>query len=68
VKFIPLESPTPLRTAGILLKSARQRTLACRSFISAIRKAIIDAHMDVPRIGAATAFLEIAKKRELPIG
>jgi LysR family transcriptional regulator, cyn operon transcriptional activator len=48
VKFIPLESPTPLRTAGILLKSTRRKSLACRSFISVIRKAIVDAHMDVP--------------------
>jgi LysR family transcriptional regulator, cyn operon transcriptional activator len=56
VKFIPLESPTPLRTAGILLKSTRPKTLACQSFISVIRKAIIDANMDVPPKGATTSF------------
>lgn len=37
VRFIPLESPTPLRTAGILSKSARPKSLACYSFISEIR-------------------------------
>jgi len=54
VRFISLESPTPLRTAGILLKSARPKSLACQSFISVIRKAIADAKMDVPRKGAIT--------------
>src|SRR5262249_18384535 len=53
VKFIPLESPTPLRTAGILLKATRRKTLACRSFISVIRKAIVDANMDLPQRGLA---------------
>jgi LysR family transcriptional regulator, cyn operon transcriptional activator len=51
VRFIPLESPTPLRTAGVLLKASRPKSLACQSFISVIRKAIVDANMDVPRKG-----------------
>lgn len=51
VRFIPLESPTPLRTAGLLLKSTRQKSFACRSFISVIRKAVIDANMNVPPRG-----------------
>ncbi len=49
VRFIPLEGPTPLRTAGLLWKSRRSKSLACQSFISVIRKAVVDANMDVPR-------------------
>lgn len=56
VRFIPLEGPTPLRTAGLLLKSRRARSLACQSFISVIRKAVVDANMDVPRKGAGIPF------------
>lgn len=56
VKFVALESPTPLRTAGILLKTDRQKTLACQSFISVIRKAIIDANMHVPRMAISHNF------------
>jgi len=55
VRFIPLESPTPLRTAGILSKSARPKSLACYSFISEIRNAIIEANMHVPRKGQGTS-------------
>lgn len=56
VRFIPLESPTPLRTAGLLLKAARVKTLACRAFISVIRKTMVDAKMDIPRRSAGPAF------------
>lgn len=55
VRFIPLESPTPLRTAGILLKASRSKSLAGQSFISVIRKAIVDAKMDVPRKGVSNS-------------
>jgi LysR family cyn operon transcriptional activator len=55
VRFIPLESPTPLRTAGILSKSARPKSLACYSFISEIRNAIIEANMHAPRKGQGTS-------------
>jgi LysR family cyn operon transcriptional activator len=53
VRFVALESPTPLRTAGIILKSDRPKTLACQSFISVIRGAIVDANLQVPRLGPA---------------
>ncbi len=56
VSFIALESPTPMRTAGILLKSSKLKTLACQSFISVIRKTIVDANMQLPRIGPAHQF------------
>jgi LysR family cyn operon transcriptional activator len=55
VCFIPLESPTPLRTAGILSKSDRPKSLACHSFISEIRNAIIEANMHVRRKGQGTS-------------
>ena len=56
VSFIALESPTPMRTAGMLIKSNRQRTLACQSFMSVIRKCIVDANMQLPRIGSSHQF------------
>ena len=55
VRFIPLESPTPLRTAGILPKSSRPKSLACYSFISEIRNAIIEANMHVRKKGQGTS-------------
>jgi LysR family transcriptional regulator, cyn operon transcriptional activator len=55
VRFIPLESPTPLRTAGILSKSSRPKSLACYSFISEIRNAIIEANMHVRKKGQVTS-------------
>src|SRR5579872_5512734 len=55
VRFIPLESPTPLRTAGILSKSDRPKSLACHSFISEIRNVIIEANMHVRRKGQGTS-------------
>jgi LysR family cyn operon transcriptional activator len=55
VRFIPLESPTPLRTAGILSKSSRPKSLACYSFISEIRNAIIEANMHVRKKGQGTS-------------
>jgi LysR family transcriptional regulator, cyn operon transcriptional activator len=56
VRFIPLESPTPLRTAGILLKTDRPKSLACQSFISVIRKTIADAKLNLPRKGESGSF------------
>ena len=56
VRFIPLESPTPLRTAGILLKADRSKSLACQSFISVIRKAIVEAKLNLPRKGESSSF------------
>lgn len=56
VRFIALESPTPLRTAGLLIKTSRKKSLACKSFISVIRQAVISANMQVPRGGAGHTF------------
>ncbi|SHN70593.1 LysR substrate-binding domain-containing protein [Bradyrhizobium erythrophlei] len=55
VRFIPLESPTPLRTAGILSKSNRPKSLAFYSFVSEIRNAIIEANMHVRKTGHGTS-------------
>ena len=51
-------SPLPhgqFRAAGILSKSARPKSLACYSFISEIRNAIIEANMHVRRKGKGTS-------------
>jgi LysR family transcriptional regulator, cyn operon transcriptional activator len=63
VSFISLESPTPIRTAGILLKKSRQKTLACQSFISVIRQTIINSNMLLSRIGTPIQF-PLAPDRE----
>jgi LysR family cyn operon transcriptional activator len=38
VKTIPLESPTPMRTPGILWKRDAEQPAAVRSFAAAMRK------------------------------
>jgi len=55
VRFIPLESPTPFRTAGMLSKSSRPKSLACNSFISEIRNAIIETNMHVRDTGQGSS-------------
>lgn len=56
VRFVALESPTPLRTAGLLLKTSRKKSLACKCFVSVIRQAVLEANMQVPRGGAGHTF------------
>lgn len=55
VRFIALESPTPLRTAGLLQRvGGPGRGLAARCFISVIRQVVLDAGIPLPRGGGHT--------------
>jgi LysR family cyn operon transcriptional activator len=53
LKVVPIESPTPLRTTGILWSKAEDPIAAAKSFAAVVRHAIINAGSDRPN-GAAT--------------
>jgi LysR family cyn operon transcriptional activator len=60
VKIIPLESPTPMRTPGILWKRHAKQTPAVRSFAAAMRKVALGRSLApdasrTPRAKAASA-------------
>ncbi len=48
IRTVPLESPTPLRIPGILLKQGRPLTAAERSFIAIVRRTVIGANLRRP--------------------
>ena len=66
VRFVALESPTPLRTAGILFKSNRRKSLACQSFISVIRSEIVKAGLRAPGPAPDASFPEIFSEPAMP--
>ncbi|MGQ9366425.1 LysR substrate-binding domain-containing protein [Azospirillum sp. ST 5-10] len=53
LRIIALESPTPLRTPGILWKRDGERAAAVRSFAVIVRRAVSSAKLRRPRADAA---------------
>jgi LysR family cyn operon transcriptional activator len=49
LRMIPLDSPKPLRTPGLLWKATRPQTAAARTFADIIRRVVSDANMKPPK-------------------
>jgi LysR family cyn operon transcriptional activator len=49
LKVIPLDSPRPLRTPGLLWKATRSQSAAARDFAGVIRRVVTAAHMKPPK-------------------
>ncbi len=47
--MIPLDSPKPLRTPGLLWKATRPQSAAARNFADVIRRVVSEANMKPPK-------------------